>query len=180
LAREHGHAVLAIYIANNLSQALVRQGQYARARALQEESLPFARALGERQTIAGSLLTLGLIARLEGDLAEARAHYGAAIRLQWQAGGRTSLLRLLSALAGVMARSGQAGRAARLLGVVAAGRTATGLVVPIPEQEEQEQTVATVRLALGATAFEAAFAAGQALPLEEAVAEVLAEGGDDG
>ena len=63
--------------------------------------------------------------------------------------------------------------AARLLGAAAALREALGIPVPASEREDHDRAVAATRTALGETAFAAAWAAGRALPVEEAVNEAL-------
>ena len=52
-------------------------------------------------------------------------------------------------------------------------REALGAPQPPQEQAETEQAVAVARAALGEAAWAAALAAGQALTLEEAIAEAL-------
>ena len=78
-------------------------------------------------------------------------------------------------LAGVLAEQGRGIEAARLFGAAAAWRTRLGFVIPPGEQERYEADVAAARALLPPYAFAAAWAAGQALTLEEAVAEALAE-----
>jgi hypothetical protein len=73
------------------------------------------------------------------------------------------------------AGTGWAERAARLLGAAAAAREATGALLPPVEQPDHDATVQAARVALGEAAFATAWAAGQALTLDEAVAEALAE-----
>jgi hypothetical protein len=67
-------------------------------------------------------------------------------------------------------------RAARLLGAADALRDAIGAPLPPVYRAAHEHDMATARTALGDAAFAAAWAAGRALALEQAVAEALAEG----
>jgi non-specific serine/threonine protein kinase len=169
-----GRLFYVAYILNWLSLALARQGEYERARALQEESLALKRQVGERQAIGNSLQSLGLIARLEGNVAEAHDRFIAALRLQWEAGERLALPWTLEGLAWVAAARGQAERAARLLGAAATVRAASGLTAPVADRAQSEQDVAAAREMLGEATFAAAFAAGRALPLVVAAEEALA------
>ena len=73
------------------------------------------------------------------------------------------------------AARGQAERAARLHGAAAALREQLGATVVPWEHPARERDLAAARAALEPAAFEAAWAAGAALPLEAAVAEALAE-----
>jgi hypothetical protein len=75
----------------------------------------------------------------------------------------------------VACAQGQPERATRLCAAVAAMRTAIGAPLPPPERATYDATVATARAALGEDTFAAAWAAGQALPLEQAIAEALGE-----
>jgi TPP-dependent trihydroxycyclohexane-1,2-dione (THcHDO) dehydratase len=70
--------------------------------------------------------------------------------------------------------AGHGVRAARLLGAAMAQREALEAPQPANEQADVAQAVATARAALGEEAWAAAFAAGRALTLEEALAEALA------
>jgi DNA-binding CsgD family transcriptional regulator len=67
--------------------------------------------------------------------------------------------------------AGQPEPAARLLGAAAALRARLDAPLPRLDRPLEEQWVAASRAALGEPAFEAAWAAGAALPLEAAVAE---------
>jgi hypothetical protein len=63
--------------------------------------------------------------------------------------------------------------AARLLGAAEALRAVGGLVLEPKERSKYERSVARVQADLGAEAFAAAWAAGRALPLEQAISEAL-------
>jgi hypothetical protein len=79
----------------------------------------------------------------------------------------------LEAYALISATQGRAEQAARLLGAAAASRERIGMLLPmrVPAAGDVEAAVAATRATLG----EAAFVAGQALSLEEAIAEALDE-----
>ena len=66
-------------------------------------------------------------------------------------------------------------RAARLCGAAAALRVAIGAPLHPTERADYERTVAALRVALGDAAYEAAWAQGQALTLEQAIALALEE-----
>ena len=67
-------------------------------------------------------------------------------------------------------------RATRLLGAAAAAVEATGPRVHPANQADHERSLATARRLLGDAAFDAAWAQGRSLTLEQAVAEALATG----
>jgi DNA-binding NarL/FixJ family response regulator len=85
----------------------------------------------------------------------------------------TSIILSLAALADLAGVLGQALLTARLCGVVAGLRDAAGYVMGRADQKNYERIVATARAQLEATTFEAAWAAGRAMTLEQAVAEAL-------
>jgi non-specific serine/threonine protein kinase len=82
---------------------------------------------------------------------------------------------VLVVVAGLAVAQGRAARAARLFGAVAGVRTATGRTMPEGLRVQYDHDLAAARAALGQAAFAAAWTAGQALTLEGAVAEALAE-----
>jgi len=81
----------------------------------------------------------------------------------------------LAGVANVEAARGRPQRAARLDGAVAALREELGATVTPWERPAYERQVATVRATLSPEAFETAWEAGRTLPLEQAVAEALAD-----
>ena len=86
-------------------------------------------------------------------------------------GDRQGQAESLEALA---AAFGPTPKAARLFGAAEALRATLGAPVPLVERPGYEQAVTAVRQALGAEAFDAAWRAGQALPLDQVLVEALA------
>ena len=85
---------------------------------------------------------------------------------------------MLAAHAAVAVTVGEHDRALQLLGAAEAVREKAGHTVLL-HQFRHAQTVAALRAAVGDTAFETGFAAGQALRLTEALAEARAVGRED-
>jgi hypothetical protein len=83
---------------------------------------------------------------------------------------------VLEAIASLVVTHGQAARAARLLAAAASLRERLGTPLPPIERPEFERSVAAARTALGEPAFAAAWSAGQAMPVEQAVCVALEEG----
>ena len=83
-----------------------------------------------------------------------------------------SLLDAMVGLAGVAVTSGQAERAARLLGAIETARDAVG-IKRVDNWLHAERITAETRAALEPAAFERAWATGAALPLDEAVTEAV-------
>ncbi len=108
-----------------------------------------------------------------GEVARAEALLREALALLWDLGDLRACAGGLEELASTAGGTGQGERAARLLGTATALREVLDAPPPASWQAEVEQAVAEARAALGEEAWAAAFAAGRALSLEQAIAEVL-------
>jgi len=97
--------------------------------------------------------------------------YQEAVALFQAVGDRTLVAMGLDGVAASLATQGQVGRAARLLGAAAALRAAIGVALAPDDSARHERVVATTRAALREDTFQRAWAEGQHLSLEEAVAE---------
>ncbi len=172
--------IAATYLALVGAIALER-GDLERATAYCEESLAFARRTGADHPEGIALACLTHVARQRGDLAGAES-LGREQLLVWRrlgdpaglAGGLEDLA--LTAAAAQPRGRARAERAARLLGAAAALRERVGVLRRRWWGADLERDAALARAALGEARWAAAYAAGRALALEEAVAEAL---GDD-
>ena len=79
----------------------------------------------------------------------------------------------LEYLAGCICLRGQPQRAVRLLGAAATLRTAIGVPILLPDRADHERALAVTHGVMGEDAFAMAWAAGQGLPVEQAIAEAL-------
>jgi hypothetical protein len=79
----------------------------------------------------------------------------------------------LDAIAGTLVAMGQVEQAVRLFGAADALREAIGLLRPPAFRGIYQRVTELARRTLGEAAYAAAWAAGQALPLDQAVAEAL-------
>jgi tetratricopeptide (TPR) repeat protein len=157
----------------NLGRVAERLGDYGRAAALLEESLTLKREVGDQQGIADELMSLGRVAHRQGDDARADRLLTESLRLSRALGARDLMAEGLLNLCRVAGARGQAERAARLGGAAQAAREALGLPLEPYEQAGQEQAMAALRAALGEERFAVAWAEGQALSVEQALAEAL-------
>jgi tetratricopeptide (TPR) repeat protein len=137
-----------------LGEIAQEQGEYERAAALFRQALEIARASEDAYGIADCLVDLGKMA-------------GRQVRGERSAGG--------AGLGNTAAEKRLAERAARLLGAVEALREAIGRPRSPGDCAGEERPVAAARAALGEEAFAAAWAAGRALTIEQAVAEAMEE-----
>ncbi|HMA37666.1 MAG TPA: tetratricopeptide repeat protein, partial [Chloroflexia bacterium] len=151
----------------NLGRVAQDQGAWAMAQTLYEESLALSRALGAREDIAMALTDLGLVALEQGDRRLAAARLGESLDLARALGpGQTARNALVGAAAVIPSPAG----AARVLGAVTGLLQAQETTLQPAVQRRYEQVAATARAALGAAPYQAAFAAGQALLWDAALA----------
>jgi DNA-binding CsgD family transcriptional regulator/tetratricopeptide (TPR) repeat protein len=147
-------------------------GELERAAERLEEALTLFRRIGNAYATGVTLTFLGRVTREQGDYARAAALYAEGLAPQWELGDKVHLARGLGPLGTVAASTRQYERAARLWGAAEALREAIG-VPPARRSARFESTVATTRAAFGAEAFDAAWVAGRALSLADAVAEAV-------
>jgi LuxR family maltose regulon positive regulatory protein len=153
------------------------QGNRALAVARLEESLGQDRALGYTWQATHALVGLGFASHDAGDQARALDLFHESLALSWSYGDRRALATALTGVAVVAVVLGQLERAARLFGALEALYAAIGMpdaAVFSSRRARVERGVAAVRAALDPDAFAAAWAAGRALPLEQAIAEAAA------
>jgi non-specific serine/threonine protein kinase len=115
----------------------------------------------------------------QGAYERATALLEEALLLSRDIGTRELLALGLESLAWVAAASGQSRRAARLCGAAEALREVLGVPLSPAQRTGHDQAVQAMRATLGEEAFAAAWAAGRALSLEQAVALALECGGDN-
>ena len=133
-----------------------------------EESLGRLRQGGVVGGVSGELHQLGEVAAMQGDTTAAAAYYAESLD---GTGTRENLVGKLVAVGRLAAVGGHAETAARVLGAAEAIAETIGYVRRRPEQERLERDAAVARAALGDAGFDAAWAAGQTLRDEQAVAE---------
>jgi predicted ATPase/DNA-binding SARP family transcriptional activator len=151
----------------------LNQGAAALAAALLEESLELYGKQGYPQYVAWMLHSLGSVALLQGKTERAAALYVESLALGRKVGDRYITAWCLEDVAGVALAQGRPIPATRLLGAAEGLRAVIGARLLAFDRARYERTVAAARAALEAATFAAAWAAGRALPLEQAIAEAL-------
>jgi non-specific serine/threonine protein kinase len=162
-------AVMATAALDGLGYNDLYAGDLDRAAERYEEALARARAAEELWVQGDILLGLGEVAERRGEPGRAAARYREGLVLAARLGEPGVVANGLRRLGGLVGESGQPDRAARLFGAAEALEPS---IAPA-EREEYERRAAAVQAALGDDVFAAAWAAGQAFSLEQAVAEAL-------
>ncbi len=179
LYRQLGDNLNTAFVLGGLGEAALRQGQYDKALPLLEESLAVRRAYGDKWSMGTSLGALGWVALCQGHYARMRAFMAESLDMRLETGDKGGLAWCLEKLAEAALLPAPAHadrlRATRVYAAAAALRAPIGSVIDPADQPAHERRLAALRAALGAAAFEAAWAEGQRLPLPEAIAQALAQ-----
>jgi predicted ATPase/DNA-binding CsgD family transcriptional regulator/DNA-binding XRE family transcriptional regulator len=156
-----------------LGDKRILQGDFETGVPLLEEALARLRRLADPPWSVVSIIALrGHAALLQGDLVLAAKMLADAMRWADDLHHSRALLGALAGLAGVAHAIGQPERAVRLLGAVEAAREAIG-IKRVDDWLHAQRITTDVRGALPAVAFEAAWAAGRTVPLQDAITEAL-------
>jgi tetratricopeptide (TPR) repeat protein len=173
LDREFGTTFGIAWSLRALADAVLEQGDLKHARTLLEESLALSRSEEHAWGIVRTLASLGDLACEAGEYAQASRLYEESLKRGRRMGQDIAILRCLEGLAQVAVAQGRMERATWLCGAVAALREDKGWPLPPGKRAKHGRTVAAARRALGEEAFEATWARGHALSLEEAITNTL-------
>jgi predicted ATPase/class 3 adenylate cyclase len=158
---------------NYLGEAARFAGDLDDAQRWYDEALTLYRQLGDGVGINVALLNLGATAHARGDLVRATTLYREATAAAHDIADREGIAYGLAGLAGVALDQGDPEAAARLLGSAAALNAASGAVLEPSEQAAAERAAATASAALGPGIFAGAWGAGEAMSVDEAIAEAV-------
>ncbi len=159
---------------NNLGTVAGKRGDYADAQVYFEQSLALARRLGDQQGIARTLGNLGDTAEYQADYARAwRLQQESLVRFQ-ELGDRPGIAVRLESLGWLAGLQGQAERAARLFGAAQTLLHSIEATNHPSNWKVHEQRVAALRQQLDEVRWRTAWEAGQALPMDQVIAEALA------
>ena len=123
--------------------------------------------------MAVSLTNLGSLAQRRGDHRQAETLYRESLALLVELGDRRRTAACLEGLAAAASTRGEANRAARLFGAADGLRERAGVTLPPPHRVAHQPHVEAARARLDPDTFQAAWAAGRAMPLDEAVGFAL-------
>jgi predicted ATPase/DNA-binding SARP family transcriptional activator/Tfp pilus assembly protein PilF len=154
----------------SLGQVALERGDLARATDAGEEGLPLARAVNRPWVVAGHLVTLSYVALGHGRPLQAAYHSAEALETARSGGEVDYTFGALTLCARVALALGQRDEAARILAAVAAERARLGRPFAARDRRHAADAKAAVQAALTPADFAAAWSAGEALSLDEAVA----------
>jgi predicted ATPase/class 3 adenylate cyclase len=163
---------------NNLGNVAQEEGNFPEARALIEDSVSLRREMGDKRGVAHALNNLGRAAQDQGDFVEALEIQKESLVIHRHLGDKLGLANSLDFFALLAHEQQQAERAVRLWGAATSLRVTIGFPRPPVWQEKYDNKVAQARSALGEAAFKAAWEAGRAMTLEQALQYALAQTGD--
>ena len=146
-----------------------------------EEGLALCRELGDHRNTSMSLFILGMVEFDRGDLGRGAALFEEGARISRELGDRLGGLYYVWGFGKLSALRGRPLRAARLWGAAEALREQMGMALSHLDLAASgyEQDLAAVRSALAEASFDAAWAEGRAMSLEQAI-RVRARGTDAG
>jgi tetratricopeptide (TPR) repeat protein len=178
LARKHNSQFYIGWGLNHLGHVAQLRGDYDQATDFQEQSLVvFRELLGERNMGETWVLqSLGETALAQGNRVGAKLRLTAGVALCRDLGDYLCLAWCLAGLGSVVALDGQPERAAHLWGAAEVLRESIGGRAMPAGRATYERAVTAGRTQLGDAAFAAAWAAGRAMTVEQAIAEALASG----
>jgi predicted ATPase len=165
-----------------LARALHYSGELARsrrrdelARSLYEECISLYRELDHRGAASIVQHNLGYVSAHLGDARRGLACFAAALAEQVSTRDRSNngLCHCLAGIAGMAALLGHPEQAARLFGAVDTQFEHIGAAVWPTDRVDYDRNLATARAQLGDEAFAAAYTAGRAMLLNQAIAEAL-------
>ena len=173
IKRELGDDWLIANSVGNLGLIAGYQNDYAAAYTLHQESLAISRALNEMGGMAIESGNLGHAAMHLGKLEEAQARQGESLKLFEEVGDKDGLTECLERFAMLANANANFRRAAQLFGAASVLRKETGTSLMPAERAEYDSELSATRAQLDVATFEAAWAEGQAMTLEQAIACAL-------
>ena len=169
-----GEPALAAVARLQLGVAALDRGEGTHAEAILEDALAVFRREGYRWAVAGTLLALGQAAEDRGDRAAAATRYAESLAIWDELGTREGVSDSLAGAARLAAAGGSLVSATRLLAAAAALFETVDSEARPAERARCARAAAAARATLGDAGFEEAWAAGWALPPEQAAAEAEA------
>lgn len=164
-------------VLNNLGNLASASGDSAAAASYYEEAAALFRELGDQREVAACLSNLARLAWDDGNQRRAAVLCQESLAIFHALGDKSSIPACLELLGIIASSWGTPERAVQLFAAAERVRQATGVVRAAPHGAIHERALVALRTTLGADRFPAAWAAGGALSLAEAVDAALAVSG---
>jgi hypothetical protein len=158
---------------NNLSCVYLMQHEPEHAADAAAESLALCRTLGRRYGMVLPLGNLGLAALQQSRYTDAFDYLHQGIQLAQELDYGEGLACCLVVLEAALAATGDAEKAATLIGVTDAKAETTSYVLEPLERHVRDRTVEATKQVLGKEAYDAAWSAGRQLKIDEATVQAL-------
>jgi predicted ATPase/predicted Ser/Thr protein kinase/Tfp pilus assembly protein PilF len=178
LRRELGDKRLIANSVLTLGRAELTRGDTEHATTLLQEGCKLARELSDTWSVSLALVNLGRVALLNGDLPEASKLFVEALKLAKERGDKRVSAECLQGLGAVAAAHGEAVQGAHLLGAGEALLEAIGATPTPIEVAIGDQFGPPLKASLGDDRFAAEWAAGRAIPADDAIELGLASSSD--
>jgi DNA-binding CsgD family transcriptional regulator/tetratricopeptide (TPR) repeat protein len=162
---------LLAFVLGRLGQQACEVEDWSRAEVVLQEALEHWRRLGRPWGIGVVLGKLADVAQARGDDARAAALYDESLGFWRGQDNELGTVEVLTGLARIAAKKGRPEAAVRLFAAAEGVQRQVGLTLAPALRARNEQALATARAKLGGEAFGATWAAGEDLPLEQAVTE---------
>lgn len=159
----------------DLGTVALVQGNLELAQKRFEESIAIGHEIEGQFTIGYATNGLGKVAFARGNFEEAHSLHTRALRMFRESGNHWNIAYTLEAFIALAVARGDMQQAARLLGATETFYSQLRFLISPREREQHERDIRSVHLSLGEEAFEALWAEGQAMTLEQAVAYALHE-----
>jgi len=152
------------------------KGNYEQAFGYYKESEALLRTTGDKGDLARLIHTLGYIASHKEDVRLAEAQFRESLAMFRRLGNKRGIAECFAGLASLRAKQGNSQEATQMLSAAEALLGESGAAWWPADRVEVEKTRAMLLSALEEHEFKAAWAAGEAMTLEQAIAFVSNEG----
>jgi predicted ATPase/DNA-binding SARP family transcriptional activator/DNA-binding CsgD family transcriptional regulator len=174
LSRRIGDKRTIAYTLWNLAEVARHRGDYGQAKTLGLESQALSREMADKWQLARITGWLGVVTVYSSDDHDAAEGFlKESLALNREIGSLEYVAYCLEGFAGLAGARAQGARAARLWGAAEALRETISDPLPPADRPEYDRSMAATRVRLDEASWEAAFAEGKLMPLEEAVEYAL-------
>ena len=163
------------FVLNNLGEVARVKGDYEQAYGYYKESEALLRATGDKGDLARLVHTLGYIASHKGEDDWAEAQFRESLAMFRRLGNKRGIAECIAGLASLRAKQGNSEVGTKMLAAAEGLLGESGAAWWPADRVEVEKTRATLQSSLKENEFKEAWAAGQSMSLDQAIAFVSNE-----